>query len=464
MKVRKKITLWIAGASLISTLCFSVFIIYELMEVPFSLIDQELEHMAALLVKARDFVGTEPNFINRSKVLPYNPDEYWIRVSDQTGKSLFESALTRYTDLSGPEGKKRYTVEKYIPRTKIWLRQDDDDVVTFRVRVIKASIAAHPVTVTIAKPIEDIEEEYIELLRGTVIGLLFCSLFIVVMSYKLAGKILQPVSSITHMAKRISESSLDKRIPVTSTKDEFHDLSRALNQMFDRLQFSFDTQKEFIGNASHELKSPITLLKIAQEELLMNYELSTSVRNNLTRQFHTTLRMSRLVRNLLDLSRLEQSGSVASASVNLKQIISQVLDEYSELLKDKGISVDCHLQDDLITLGDPEKLMRLFINIIDNSIRYNLTENGLIRIKGEKKRGKLLLELSNTGEHIPEEELSLIFDQFYRVEKSRAQVHGGTGLGLTIARKIVDLHDGTIAVSNKAENFIQVSIFLPAQE
>jgi len=434
------------------------------MEVPFSLIDQELEHMAALLVKARDFVGTEPNFINRSKVLPYNPDEYWIRVSDQTGKSLFESALTRYTDLSGPEGKKRYTVEKYIPRTKIWLRQDDDDVVTFRVRVIKASIAAHPVTVTIAKPIEDIEEEYIELLRGTVIGLLFCSLFIVVMSYKLAGKILQPVSSITHMAKRISESSLDKRIPVTSTKDEFHDLSRALNQMFDRLQFSFDTQKEFIGNASHELKSPITLLKIAQEELLMNYELSTSVRNNLTRQFHTTLRMSRLVRNLLDLSRLEQSGSVASASVNLKQIISQVLDEYSELLKDKGISVDCHLQDDLITLGDPEKLMRLFINIIDNSIRYNLTENGLIRIKGEKKRGKLLLELSNTGEHIPEEELSLIFDQFYRVEKSRAQVHGGTGLGLTIARKIVDLHDGTIAVSNKAENFIQVSIFLPAQE
>jgi len=463
MKVRKKITLWIAGASLLSTVGFSVFIVYELMEVPYSLIDQELDHMAAMLVKAKGLNATE-NFTDNISSLPYTPDRYWIRISDDQGIPLYESALTSYTDVtdvSGSGEKKRYNVEKDISRAKIWLGQDDYDVVTFRVRVIKTSIDHHPVTVTIAKPIEDIEEEYNDLLRKTAISLLFCSLFIVVISYKLAGKILQPVASIAHMAKEISEKSLDKRIPLTRTRDEFHDLSQALNRMFDRLQFSFNRQREFIGNASHELKSPITLLKIAQEELLMDDQLSPPVRSNLTRQLNTTLRMSKLVRNLLDLSRLEQSETIKRVPVDLKLIIGQVLEDYKELLSDKDISVDCHLQDDLILQGDPEKLVRLFVNLIDNGIRYNLLKKGVIRVLGEKKRGKLLLKLSNTGERIPEQELSLIFEQFYRVEKSRSKVHGGTGLGLTIARKIVELHGGTIALTNEPGGFIQVSIFWP---
>lgn len=321
-----------------------------------------------------------------------------------------------------------------------------------------------PVTIRIAKPMEDIEEEYLSLLREYMISLFLCTLFILIISYKLAGKILQPFTALTSLAQEIQEESLHTRIPLSDTRDEFHELSCALNRMFDRLQYSFERQREFIGNASHELKSPLTLLKLAQEDLLINFDLPDPVRNNLDRQLTTTLRMSKLVKNLLDLSRLEQLESVVCAPIDLQKLISQVIDDYSDLLAAQNIRVDCALAGDLTMQGDPEKMQRLFINLIENSIRYNRADHGYIQIRGEKKGETLSLEIANPGTKIPEEDLTLIFEQFYRVDKSRSTLHGGTGLGLTIARRIIELHKGTITLSNKAEGLIAVSLSLPVNQ
>ena len=460
MKIRKKITLWISGAALLFTIVFSSTIFYELMEEPFNLIDKEMKHMAQALVEQMENPPNPKGLYDLSR-LPYNPDQYWIKVTDKSGRILYQSEITRYIDI--PSGNKStYMIEKVVPRSYIRLGQNDaDDEVLFRVMVSKTQLHQSPVEIRIAKPIEDLEEELIDLIRKIAISLAGCTLIIILLSYKLAGKILTPLVDITRMAKEISEKSLYKRIPVSRNRDELQDLSISLNKMFDRLQYSFQRQKEFIGNASHELKSPITLLMLSQEEMLMNDNLPSKANQGLMKQLATTRRMSHLVRNLLDLSRLEQQESLDKKLVNLTTLTHRVLNDYADLFAAKNIRIENQMANDLFLNGDPEKLFRLLINLIDNSIRYNFEKNGLIIIKSQHTTESILLEISNTGRPIPDTDLDLIFEQFYRVEKSRSSTHGGSGLGLAIAKKIVELHDGIINITNVPNDFIKVSIFLP---
>ncbi|MBA3009147.1 MAG: HAMP domain-containing histidine kinase [Proteobacteria bacterium] len=459
MKIRKKITLWISGTALLSTIVFSCFIFFELMEEPFKYIDQEMQYMADALVEQMQKQGTEKGAYDLSH-LPYNPDTYWIRVTNNKADTLYQSEITKFTDIP-PSPKTTYMVERVIPRAQIWLGQDDHDDVLFRVRVVKKKIDNLPIEVRIAKPIESLEEELLELLRYITVSLTVCTLIIIILSYQLAGKILDPVVSITRMSKEISEKSLDKRIPLGRNKDELYDLSFSLNKMFDSLQYSFKRQKEFIGNASHELKSPITLLMLAQEEMLMNDTLSASTLNDLTKQLDTTRRMSHLVRNLLDLSRLEQQETLIKVPVDVVTVVNQVLDDYAELFKAKNINIQNKLAQALMFQGDKEKLFRLVINLIDNGIRYNFENNGKLVVEGRKTNKGILLEIFNTGQAIPEKDLDRIFEQFYRVEKSRSITHGGSGLGLAIAKKIVQLHDGTIDITNEPGSLIKTAVFFP---
>jgi two-component system OmpR family sensor kinase len=200
---------------------------------------------------------------------------------------------------------------------------------------------------------------------------------------------------------------------------------------------------------------------LSQEEMLMNDNLPPTANEGLMKQLDTTRRMSQLVRNLLDLSRLEQQETLNKKSVNITILTQRVLDDYADLFKAKNISIENQMTKDLSLNGDPDKLFRLLINLIDNSIRYNIEKNGLIIIKSKNTTESILLEISNTGRPIPEKDLNLIFEQFYRVEKSRSTVHGGSGLGLAIAKKIVELHDGIIGITNEPNDFIKVSVFFP---
>jgi len=459
MKIRKKVTLWISGTVLLSSIVFSSFIFFELMEEPLKFIDNEMKHMSRSLVKLMKNPKGENGLYDLSH-MPYNPDLYWIKVTDHGGNSLYESELTQYAKILPKGNRTSYMVEKKIPRALVRLDQDKKDDVLFRVMEIETQLHGQPISVTIGKPIEDLEEELLELLQEIVFSLILCTLAIVVISYKLAGKILNPVVSITRMAKEISDNSLHKRIPLNGNKDELYALSLSLNKMFDRLQYSFRRQKEFVGNASHELKSPITRLMLAQEEMIMNDNLPPSTNKGLVRQLHTTRRMSHLVKNLLDLSRLEQQETISKKSVNMTHLINHVLDDYNELLASKIIRLEKKLENNLFIQGDSEKLYRLFINLVDNSIKYNLEKNGVLIIDGRKKNGGIVLEISNTGQPIPEADLDLIFEQFYRVEKSRSTTHGGSGLGLAIAKKIVELHDGDIKISNEPGAIVKTKVFL----
>lgn len=263
------------------------------------------------------------------------------------------------------------------------------------------------------------------------------------------------------MIREIREKSLHKRIPLNKNKDELHNLTTSLNSMFDRLEHSFNQQREFIGNAAHELKTPLTILILGHEEMLSS-NLPVHQTQELEKQLSNLNRLNKLVRDLLSIARLEQQDSLQRELTDISLVISNSLDDFSDIIKAKRINVLAELPSYSIMV-DKDKIQRLFINLIDNGIKYNLEQDGQLIVRVNGAEDKATITVSNTGEQLSEEDSQLIFKQFYRVEKSRSQTYGGSGLGLTIAHRIVEMHGGKISVKSddKSTTF---TISLPRPE
>ncbi len=453
MKVRTKFTLWISLAALATATIFSLFVYVELVEEPYRLIDRELTEIAETVFNNLAFSesGDDAHLRHEDR----HVQRYWLKIIDSRGKTIFSSPLTQKFDIPFLEAKQAYFIKKEIPLTALWIDPQDtkkfekirDDSVRFRVLMLTRNYLEQEYTLLIAKPLLFLDLELQELLTRLIIGIFIIIICIFILSYFLAGRILQPLATINYKIKKIRENSLDLRIPLGTSKDELYALSLSLNSMVDRLQHSFSRQKEFVSNAAHELKSPLTILMLGQEELLTKSS-SGPIHSELEKQLSTMRRLSRLIRNLLDISRLEQDEHCAREPVRVDVLIEQVLDDYREILQAQNIAVEtaieeCHF------FGDSEKILRLLINLIDNATKYNTETKSKIRITARTNKGKVHLTIANTSQEISPADLPRLYEQFFRVEKSRSQSFGGSGLGLTIAKRIVELHGGTIEVQNR---------------
>jgi signal transduction histidine kinase len=457
MKIRNKITLWVTGVGIISSLLFSLPVFLEMMEQPYRLIDAELKMMAnsvaefAVLPHGKDGKALKPAF----------PDQrYWVKAYNQNQQIIYRSDLTRYTDLPLRQGEKKYSVSTHIPKNKIRLHQGPGDEVIFRVRVADVNTDSFSGTIQIAKPIGKLTEEIREIIVALILGLVASTLLLICISYFVAGKILKPINAINALALEINAKTLGKRIPTGRNQDELHVLSSSLNRMFDRLQYSFIRQKQFIANASHELKTPITLLRLFWEETVRRQDLPDTFQQQALNQGKTLLRMERLVRNLLDLSALELTEALTPTNFDLIELIQSVLEDFSIVISAEDIHLETNFPPALQMGGDQDMIRRLLINIIDNAIKYN-RESGALRLEVKPNTHALHITCFNTGQEIPAEELDQVFEQFYRVEKSRSLKYGGSGLGLTIVRQIVRLHGGDIRMESSPDAWNRIIITLP---
>jgi len=465
VKIRNKITLWITGAGLLAALLFSIVISYELTEQPFELLDKELDSQAHTIL-----AGLSPQ--NGSLTAPSDTSMllslgklYWFKVFDHKQNCIFASNMTQFVDIPLKGNDKRYNIHTTVPLEATYLEQDESNKVTFRVRVATILFEGENYLVQIARPIEKLWEEILELVIAIGIGLVFFTLALLLFGYFVAGKILRPISAINSLAREISEKTLDQRIPLGRNKDELYALSSSLNQMFDRLQFSFKKQKEFIANASHELKTPIALQRLFFDEAVQRNDLPESFRQKLVTQSGITLRMNQLVKNLLDLSALERNETLDSKLTDLTELARSVFKEFNEIIQSAGIRLLLDMEDAIRLPVDTEKMRRVLINLIDNAIKYNIETDGEIRFSLRRQDNSIRMEMSNTGKTIPEDALKQLFSQFYRVEKSRSTALGGSGLGLTIVKRIVELHHGTIEIENDGApvNRIVVKIIFPSR-
>ena len=464
MTIRQKITLFITGAGFLASLVLSAIVFLEMVEQPLRIIDSELESTSDMVAR---MILTGKGKPGLSQAGPFFPesDRYWLKIYDANSKkTLFQSRLAKLVDIPLAEPSSRAIVNAIVPQDQINFGQDGRNEVPFRIRTFMITPEGRSLILQIGRPIEKLEKEIWDIVIGLASGLAFSTILLLAISYFIAGMILKPIGAMNDLTREINEKSLDRRIPVGSGRDEFNQLARTINRMFDRLQHSFARQKRFLADVSHDLKTPITMLRLFIDEVLSQNreDLPDFLRESLLRQNIQVLRMERLVRNLLDLSSLEMSESIKSESVDLTDLIDSLLADYRLLADARSIRINVQSPKNLTIQGDFEKIYRALSNILDNAVKYN-HEGGEIHLDLKRTEKTITMSITNTGNGISKYEIDKVFDQFYRVEKSRSPQYGGSGLGLAIVKRIMELHGGNVKMDSKPRAWTRITLMFPNQ-
>ncbi len=266
----------------------------------------------------------------------------------------------------------------------------------------------------------------------------------------LAARSFKPVDDITRTARAITAHNLDQRIKSSGVDDELGRLVATFNDMISRLQLSFAQTQQFSSDASHELRTPLTILRGELELALRSKKHSSEeYRSVLSSALEETMRMSSIIENLLSLAKADVTRPAMNfTDVWLRPIIQELYEDCIMLAENKHITVMLGALDDALILGDAVRLRQLFLNLIDNAIKYT-PKNGLVEISLFRDGNTATVRVKDTGIGIPAVDLSKIFDRFYRVDKARSRELGGSGLGLSISKWIADIHSGTISVKSE---------------
>jgi len=458
VKIRNRVTLWISFAGLASSVVLSLIVFFWGLDTPNEFLDQELEIRAHTVVDE----------LTREKAagIPVGGEDlenythlYWTKIYDSEGKQVFASQMARDISLPMQKGDSGYLVRTDVPLNRFY-SDEDDEPTAFWSRVFLVSVAGEMYQLHVARPVESLVGESLESAIMIGCALLASVLTVVVVGYQVAGKILRPVQEINRLTAEITEKTLEKRIPIAGNRDEIDELAGSLNEMFNRLQYSFLRQKEFVANASHELKTPITLLRLSMEETLQDENLPLPLQERLLAQERALARISQLIKSLLDLSHLELSESLKKETFSLNELVGSVAEEFQGLMQDQKLRFSSQFDGEVTMHADREMIRRMLINLLDNAIRYN-QPNGEIRCQARADKGRTTLVFANTGPGIAPSDQSRIFDQFYRCEKSRSTAHGGSGLGLAIVKRIVELHDGDIVVADEPPAWTVFRVNIP---
>jgi heavy metal sensor kinase len=276
----------------------------------------------------------------------------------------------------------------------------------------------------------------------------------------LADRALKPVERITDIAKGIGEGDLNRRIDV-ETDDELGRLASTLNGMIGRLQEAFKKQQQFVADASHELRTPLAIIQAEASLVLEKTRSQEEYEKSLELVSQEVAFMSDVVGKLLLLARSDSGGEPLDFEyINVTDLMTELSQDVEALAQENGLHFSLDPMDSMKVLGDKTKLRQLFLNILDNAIRYT-PKGGSITGSLERKDGRAVASITDTGIGIPPEHLPFVFDRFYRVDKARTYAEGGTGLGLSIALSIAKMHGGAIEVESQPGVGTTVRIALP---
>src|SRR5690606_6379256 len=250
--------------------------------------------------------------------------------------------------------------------------------------------------------------------------------------------------------QKMSQGHLDQRVNITGSK-ELRQLGQAFNIMSEKLENLDKARNEFVSNASHELKTPLSSMKILTESLLhMDIDDPAIYNEFLTDIDNEIDRLNAIITDLLSLVHMDDGDIyIQKDEVVVKDLILKSIKGVQILAEKRDIELTTTFSDEeLVVDGDEMKLQQVIINIVDNAIKYT-PDGGKVWIEVYKGLDSAIIKVTDTGIGIPKEDIQKIFDRFFRVDKARSRSTGGTGLGLSIAHRIVLLHDGNIHVTSK---------------
>ena len=284
--------------------------------------------------------------------------------------------------------------------------------------------------------------------EATLIALTVATLIAVAISALISQRVIAPVRDMMHASRQIAQGNYGRRVslpanrPVTDL-DEMGQLAHSFNQMAAQLEESDTLRRQLIGDVTHELTTPLTVIKGSMEGLIDG--VLPSEPETFQQVYHEAARLQRLVTDLQELSRVEAGTyELHTQPVDLAALTSSVTNRLRRQYEDKGVQLNVHLPPGLLMAeADPDRISQVLINLIGNALQYT-PAGGQVDVTVRRKNNGALFTIADTGVGFAAEHLPHLFTRFYRADKSRARSSGGSGIGLTIARHLVEAHGGQI--------------------
>jgi len=326
-------------------------------------------------------------------------------------------------------------------------------VITYNARRIGA--------VLLSISIQDVMDKITEIRSRLIIYSFVVSTLVAFFSFIISGLITKPVTELTQAILYMSRGHFDKRVRVMG-RNEIGQLAMAFNTMSEKLENLDRARNEFVSNASHELKTPLSSMKILIETIIHQDVFDQAMVREFLGDINSEIdRLTAIINDLLTLVRMDKTDvQIQKEEIHFGDLVSRTVQRLIPIARNRGIEIEMILRENVMILGDRLKLEQMISNLVDNGIKYT-PEGGKVTVELFRKGRNVLLQVSDTGIGIPAEDIPHIFERFFRVDKARFRGSGGTGLGLSIVHRIVLLHGGDITVSSEEGKGSVFTVELP---
>jgi signal transduction histidine kinase len=303
--------------------------------------------------------------------------------------------------------------------------------------------------VLLNSPLPGIAEARGRVIRFYIISMLVSAVISIILVYIFSRRVTKPLTQIRNAAKTIAGGDFSKRLQIIS-KDEIGELAAAFNQMAEALKNIEEMRRGFIANVSHELRTPLTSINGFIEGVLDGTIVPEKQSYYLSIAKEETLRLSRLISDLLDLARMESGeAKIELSNFEINELIRRCIIKLEKSILEKEIEVEALFgEEETFVNADADAIERVIINLLHNAVKFS-KKKGRIRVITETGKERVTVSVEDEGEGIKPEEVSLIWERFYKSDKSRSNDRSGTGLGLAISRNLINEHNQTIWVESE---------------
>ena len=457
--VRIRLTLWYACVLALSLVVFAFLLYKATSAVFYDRQDESLRSTAKTVASAYQEEFEEQQSVEKASQVVLTelifPERY-VFLLDNDGRTM---ASSKNASAMGVQ---------VSPSTLQQARDQSFSVATvagLRLAIVPLAAEKQIGFATVAEPVSVIDDGLRQLRRDFFAGVLVVLLLASFGGYFLARKSLGPVAIMNRQTQRISVENLSSRLDITNPRDELGALATTINELLNRLEHSFKEQQRFIADASHELRTPVAVLRGETEVSLSKPRTMDEYQQSLALIKEEAEHLSRIVEDLFVLARQPVEGLpvLLKQSLSLNDVVSDCTRAAQVLANRKGVHLTMQTVSEPVLLnGDEDLLKRMVLNLLDNAVKFT-SSGGQVSINLVRHNGHAQLTVADTGIGIPEIAQPYVFDRFYRVDKARSREQGGAGLGLSIVSWIVAVHEGNITMDSTPGEGTKFIVELPAR-
>lgn len=299
------------------------------------------------------------------------------------------------------------------------------------------------------------------LFRVCIVGFFFILALLFVISRIIAQNSIKPIQDIITISNSITHNNLSARIPLPNHKDELYELSDTINKLLDRIESAIEREKSFTSYASHEFRTPLSVLKGTMEVLIRKPRSEEEYKKRITACIKEVDKLNKMVEQLLILTRHEEGKLLLNFDYHpLGSMLHLSLSPYQNYIEEKKLKIKSLIPENLSIYTDEHTMSVILKNLISNAIKYSNNE-GLIELKAFQKAKSVVLEISNTGNGIPKDELDKVFEKFYSSYSSSPSITKGFGLGLPIVKRFCSLLEIDIEITSEVDKITTVKLIIP---